>query len=121
MRYLILVLLNTPIIFLALINIITQYKLKKVSVTRLRHQLIIWLIILVVLIGSFPLYNIICGRAALDSHELSSFDIIQTSAIVFLFYTFNSLRQRLDQTELRLRNLHQELSIRLSQDESKKH
>ncbi len=121
MRYLILVLLNTPIIFLALINIITQYKLKQVSITRLRHQLSIWLIILIVLIGSFPLYNILSGRAPLDSHELSLFDIIQTSAIVFLFYAFNSQRQRSDQIDLRLRNLHQELSIRLSRDESKKH
>ena len=35
MRYLILVLLNVPIILAALINIITQYKLRKVSVNAL--------------------------------------------------------------------------------------
>ena len=67
MRYLILVLLNVPIILAALINIITQYKLRKVSVTRFRHQLIIWMVIMVVLIGSFPLYNISIGHPPLDS------------------------------------------------------
>ena len=76
MRYLILVLLNVPIILAALINIITQYKLRKVSVTRFRHQLIIWM----------------------------------------LFYIANNQRQRIDQNERRLRDLHQELSIRLSNE-----
>ena len=116
MRYLILVLLNVPIILAALINIITQYKLRKVSVTRFRHQLIIWMVIMVVLIGSFPLYNIPIGHPPLDSSELSLFDILQTTAIILLFYIANNQRQRIDQNERRLRDLHQELSIRLSNE-----
>ena len=114
MRYLILVLLNVPIILAALINIITQYKLRKVSVTHFRHQLIIWMVIMVVLIGSFPLYNISIGHPPLDSSELSLFDILQTTAIILLFYIANNQHQRIDQNERRLRDLHQELSIRLS-------
>ena len=114
MRYLILVLLNVPIILAALINIITQYKLRKVSTARFRHQLIIWLVIMVVLVGSFPMYNIALGHPPLDSSELSLFDILQTTAIILLFYIANTQRQRIDQNERRLRDLHQELSIRLS-------
>ena len=116
MRYLTLVLLNVPIILAALINIITQYKLRKVSVTRFRHQLIIWMVIMVILIGSFPLYNISIGHPPLDSSELSLFDILQTTAIILLFYIANNQRQRIDQNERRLRDLHQELSIRLSNE-----
>ena len=115
MRYLALVLLNVPIILAALINIVTQYKLRKVSPARFRHQLIIWLILMIVLIGSFPLYNISIGHPPLDSSELSLFDILQTTAIILLFYIVNNQRQRIDQNERRLRDLHQELSIRLSQ------
>ena len=114
MRYIILVLLNLPIILAALINIVTQYKLKKVSAGRFRHQLILWIIVMVVLIGSFPLYNLLNGYPPLDSEELSLFDIAQTTAIIFLFYAVNNQRQRIDQSEHRLRDLHQELSIRLS-------
>ena len=114
MRYMILVLLNTPIILLALINIITQYKLHKVSSSHFRHQILLWTIILVVVIGSFPLYNSLGDRHPFDSTELSSFDIVQTTAIVFLLYIMNSQRQRIDQNERRLRDLHQELSIKLS-------
>ena len=116
MRYLVLVLLNVPIILAALINIVTQYKLRKVSPARFRHQLIIWLILMIVLIGSFPLYNISIGHPPLDSSELSLFDILQTTAIILLFYIVNNQRQRIDQNERRLRDLHQELSIRLSNE-----
>lgn len=113
MRYLLLVLLNIPVIFMALINIVTQYKLKKVSKNRFKHQLIIWLLILIVLVGSFPLYNFLTNQPILGSSELSMFDIVQTTAIILLFYTVNTYRQRLDQQEKRLRDLHQELSIKL--------
>ena len=114
MRYITLVLLNVPIILAALVNIITQYKLRKVSTARFRHQLIIWLVIMVVLVCSFPMYNISLGHPPLDSSELSLFDILQTTAIILLFYIANNQRQRIDQNERRLRDLHQELSIRLS-------
>ena len=116
MRYITLVLLNIPIILAALINIITQFKLYKVSAARFKHQLIIWLIIMVVLVGSFPLYNISINHPPLDSSELSVFDILQTTAIILLFYIINNQRQRIDQNERRLRDLHQELSIRLSNE-----
>lgn len=120
MRYLLLVLLNLPIILLALVNIVTQYKLGQISKNRFRSQLVMWLIIMVLLIGSFPFYNYLRGRPPLDSINLSSFDIIQTTAIVLLFYIVNSQRQRVDQIEHRLRNLHQELSIKLSGIDEKK-
>lgn len=116
MRYIILVLLNLPIILLALLNIVTKYKMKRVSRRHFVKQLILWIAVLVVIIGSFPIYNLIIGRPVLDSINLSIFDIAQTTVIVFLFYVINDQRQKVEQTERRLRDLHQELSIRLSVD-----
>lgn len=116
MRYLVLVLLNLPIVLLALINIITQYKLKKVSVGRFRHQLVIWLTMLIILISSFPIYNLLSGKPIFDSSELSLFDIVEITAIIMLFYTVNNLRQTNEQQQQRLRELHQEVSIKLSVD-----
>ena len=117
MRYIILVLLNLPIIILALVNIVTQYKLGKVSKNRFKHQLLLWMIVLIVLIGSFPLYNIVSGRTLLDSSELSAFDIAQTTVIVILFYLANRQRQHIESIERKLRNLHQALSIKLSDND----
>lgn len=115
MRYITLVLLNVPVIFLAFLNLITRYKLKKISVRRFRVQFIVWFTILIFLVGSYPVYNYLSGRAPLDSQELSLLDIFQTTALILLFYILNNLRQRTEWTERTLRDLHQEISIKLSQ------
>jgi hypothetical protein len=114
MRYITLVLLNIPIIMLALMNILTQYKTKKVSKARFRHQIILWVIILILLIGSFPFYNFLANKQIFDSSELSLFDIAQTTVIIFLIYAANHQRQRIDQNEKLIRDLHREISIKLS-------
>ena len=116
MRYLILVLLNLPIILLALINILTQYKTRKISVNRFRQQVILWFIILIVLVGSYPIYNHLNGRYILDSDQLSFLDIIQTTILIYLIYIINNHRRKLEQNEKLIRELHQEISIRLSSE-----
>jgi hypothetical protein len=103
-----------PIIILALFNIVTQYKLQKVSKRRFQHQIILWGLILVVLLCSFPLYNYISDKPLLDSGELSLFDIAQTTAIIIVVYIINSQRRKIERAEKTIRDLHQELSIRLS-------
>lgn len=118
MRYIILVLLVLPVVLLALMNFITKYKLKRITKKRFRMQVALWIILLVTLVASYPVYNILNGRAPLESDELSFFDIVQTTAIILLVYIANNQRQKLEANEKRLRDLHQELSIRLSKDKA---
>lgn len=115
MRYVILLLLNLPIIFLALINIVTQYNLRRISTARFRRQLLLWLAILLALTCSFPAYNLFSSNPVLDSSELSLFDIVQTTAIVYMIYVLNNQRRKIEQNEKRLKDLHQEISIKLSE------
>lgn len=115
MRYIILIILNLPIISLALLNIITQYKLRRITSRRYRQQLLLWIVLLVVLVASFPIYNILNGHPLLDSRELSIFDIVQTTAIIFMLYIINRQRQKNEQNEKLVRDLHQEISIKLSE------
>jgi len=114
MRYAILVVLSVPIVFLALMNIVTQYKTKKIQLARFRYQLIVWAVIFVVLVGSFPVYNIIKHKPILDSSELSLFDIVQTTTLVYVIYVMNDYRRRIEQGERAIRDLNQQLSIKLS-------
>jgi len=113
-RYIVLAILNTPIVLLALLNIVTRFKMGKVSKRRFRRQIFMWVLILTVLLCSFPLYNYLNNRPMLDSTDLSAFDIVQTTAIIGLMYVLNNMRQKAEETERRLRDLHQELSIKLS-------
>lgn len=120
MRYIILLLLNVPIIAAALLNLVTRYKLRRITKRRFKIQMLLWAVLLVVLVFSFPAYNYLTGKPILDSHELSLFDIFQTTAIIFLLYVLNNMRQKMEWNEKTLRDLHQELSIRLSEDENAK-
>lgn len=115
MRYIILILLNIPIISLALFNIVIQYKMKKVTKQRFHQQFALWLVLLVLLVSSFPLYNLSVGKSLFDSAELSLFDIAQTTAVIVIIYILNGQRRKIERAEKTIRDLHQELSIRLSQ------
>lgn len=114
MRYAVLILLNMPIVILALVNILTQYKMKLIGVRRFRHQILLWLFIMSILIASFPVYNLLGGKPVLDSGELSSFDIAQTTVLIYLIYIINNLRRKIERGERIVRDLHQEISIILS-------
>lgn len=120
MRYILLVLLNLPVILLAITNLVTRYKLGRMSKQRFRIQIFLWLIVLTVIIGSFPVFNILSGKPTLDSGQLSMFDIVQTTAIILLFYVANNQRQKIEWSERTLRDLHQELSIKLSEGHNEK-
>ena len=74
---------------------------------------------MIVIIGSFPIYNLLNGKYLLDSSELSLFDIAEITAIIYMIYTINTMRIKSDAQEKRLRDLHQELSIRLSDSDKK--
>lgn len=117
MRYIILVLINLPIIGLAVLNFLTKYKMRKITKQRFLKQLLAWSVLLVILVASFPVYNILNGKPPLESDSLSFFDIVQTTAIIVLFYIINDQRQKIDQSDRRLRDLHQELSIKLSKND----
>lgn len=113
-RYLLLLLLNLPFILAALLSSVTQYKLGKSSKRRMIVQVSLWLVILVGLIVAEPLYEWLYSNELTQTEPLSLFDVIQITAIVITFYIANRTRVKLEETERRLHDLHQELSIRLS-------
>lgn len=116
MRYLLLIIINLPIICLAFINTLTQYKMGGISKRRFRRQIIFWMVVFIFIIGSFPIYNYLTGAPPLDSSSLSLFDIIEITAIVYLVYVVNNQRRKIEYNEKLFRDLHQELSIKLSSD-----
>lgn len=119
MRYLLLILVNLPVLILANVSLLTKYKTGRITKQKFKKQMLLWIIIFLVLVLSFPMYNMLLGRPPLASDKLSSFDIIEIATIVFLIYTINNQRQKIEASEKRLRDLHQELSIKLSKADGK--
>lgn len=113
-RYLLLLLFNLPFILAGLLTALTQYKLGKSTRRRAIVQMALWLIILIGLAIVEPLYQFLYKNDLTRTEPLSLFDVIQITAIVVLLYVANRTRIKLDATERRLNDLHQELSIVLS-------
>ena len=113
-RYLLLFILNLPFILVGILSIVTQYKIGHASRNRFITQLILWLIILIGLLLAEPIYNWLFANGLTQTDSLSLFDVIQITAIVLLFYITNRMRFKLETIEHRVQDLHQELSIRLS-------
>ncbi len=114
MRYLILILLNLPIVIMALTNILIKYKMRKITKRRFKIQLTFWAAVLICLVLSYPVYNHLVGNRVFESNSLTIMDIVQVTAIVYLVYSVSSARQRLERAERRFNDLHQELSIAIS-------
>lgn len=115
MRYFILILLNLPVIILAVANIVTQYKLNKISARKFRWTLVIWLVVFAIITASFPVYNLLSGRELFAASALSFFDIAEIVTIAWLFYIANRQRQKLRENEKMLRDLHKVLAIKLAE------
>lgn len=117
-RYVLLIIFNIPIILLGVLGVITKFKLNKISKRRFYAQLTFWIMVLISLAMIYPTYSYLTNNHLTDTEPLSLFDVVQITVIIFLLYTLNRSRARLESVETRLQDLHQELSIKLSDKES---
>jgi hypothetical protein len=113
-RYLVLVILNMPFILAALVNTLVSYKLGRISKQRFILRTAFWLFIFAGLVLAQPVYNYLFSRDLTTSASLTIFDIVEITGLVVVFLIANRSRTRIDTLERRVQDLHQELSIRLS-------
>ncbi|HEU5187421.1 MAG TPA: hypothetical protein VFT87_02870 [Candidatus Saccharimonadales bacterium] len=114
-RYTILMLLNLPLILLAIANSLVAYKTKRITSQRFLVQLGVWLTIFVGLACAQQIYIYLFTSGLTDTESLSLFDVIQITGIVFLFFVLNRMRTKTEAIERRMQNMHQALSILLSE------
>jgi hypothetical protein len=113
-RYLILIILNTPLIVAAMINTTVGYKLQRMSRKRFLFGMSFWLILLAGLICVEPIYSFLFSNNLTETEPLSLFDVIQITGIIFTLFIANKAYGKADLLERRVQDLHQELSIRLA-------
>lgn len=115
-RYLILLLLNTPLVLASLFTALVDYKMGKYTRQKLIGQTVIWLIILTGLAAAQPVYQFLFSNKLTTTEPLSLFDVIQITGIISVLFIANRARIKLESLERRTQDLHQELSILLSAD-----
>lgn len=116
-RYTILVLLNLPLITAALLNAVVSYNLKHISGKRLVLKIFFWLTVLCGLFFTETIYTFLYNEGLTQTEPLSLFDVLQITGVIYVFYLINRLYVKVDVLERKMKNLHQELSIRISDNE----
>lgn len=113
-RYLILIILNTPLILVAILGALVSYKLNHLSLRRLVIKVTFWVVVFAGLLSAEHIYNFLYSNNLTRTEPLSLFDVFQITGVIFVFFLVNRLYVKVDVLERRVQDLHQELSIRLS-------
>lgn len=119
-RYALLVILNTPLIIIGILNTIVSYKMKNIGKRRFIFRLVLWIGIFAGLLFAEPIYNYLFTNNLTQTEPLSLFDVIQITAIISILFIANQANLRASILEKQVRDLHQELSIRLSSNNKNK-
>lgn len=101
-----------------MLNSVVNFKLSRISKRRLILQLLFWSLVFTGLAAAQPIYQFLFSNKLTDTEPLSLFDVIQITGIVAVFSIAIRTRAKVEILERRVQDLHQELSIRLSKDES---
>jgi len=81
---------------------------------RLIFKVSFWVIILIGLLLTEAIYNFLYNQGLTITEPLSLFDVLQITAIIYVFFLVNRLYVKVDVLEKRVQDLHQESSIRLT-------
>lgn len=117
-RYTILIILNAPLVLAGFLSALVGYKMKLVGKKRFLLRCLLWLGIFAGLVFAEPLYRFLFSNNLTATEPLSLFDVAQITGIIFTLFIASQAYARVDLLERRTRDLHRELSIRLSADES---
>ena len=115
-RYLLLFLINLPLIILAISNTTVNFKLGRSSKRSFAFRIVFWLFLLLGLALAQPLYSFLFTNNLTESEPLSLFDVVQITSIVVVFYLTNRSRAKIDHLEHKVQALNQEISIKLSKN-----
>lgn len=118
-RYLILIILNAPLLIAAMINTLVGYKMGRMTKRRFIFGLTFWTTLLIGLACMEPIYNFLFSNNLTETEPLSLFDVVQITGIIFTLFLANKAYGKADTLEHRLQDLHQEISIILSDKKDK--
>lgn len=113
-RYLILVIINAPLVLAALLSALVDYKMGKYSFRKYLWQTFIWVTVFVGLASIKTIYAFLFSNHLTQTEPLSLFDVMQITGIIVVLFMANRSRIKVETLERHVQNLHQELSIRLS-------
>lgn len=115
-RYTLLIILNLPLVIAGIMSAVVSFKLGQSGRKRFVFRSVLWLFILAGLVFAEPLYSYLFSHRLTQTEPLSLFDVIQVTGILLVLFLANRAYIKAEVMERRVQDLHQELSIRMSEN-----
>ena len=121
-KYLLLILINAPIVLLGIVRAITRYKTKpaRISKNKAVYEVLFWLSIGVALSFAQPIYNALVRYNLTDSTPMSLFDVAVLTLFVFALLLIVETNEELTSLRKTVSRLHEKLAIMDAVDHEKK-
>lgn len=120
-KYLLLILINAPIVLLGIVRAITRYKTKpaRISKNKAVYEVVFWLSIGVALSFAQPIYNALVRYNLTDSTPMSLFDVAVLTLFVFALLLIVETNEELTSLKKTVSRLHEKLAIMDAVDHEK--
>ena len=119
-KYVLLVLINIPLLIVGVVSALTHYKTKRISKRRMVVEVAFWVSIGVALFFAQPLYNALVEHNLTDSQPMSLFDIALLTIIIFCLLLIKSSNERITQLHKKISRMHENLAISSPDEENHK-
>ena len=103
-----------------MLNTFVLYKMKRVSTKILVVRLLFWSVLLVGLALTKPIYEYLFSNRLTHTEPLSLFDVVEITAIVIILFLLTRYREKLSDLDHTVKAMHQELAIKLSDQQPKR-
>lgn len=112
-KYLLLVLINSPLVLIGIVRAITRYKTKpaRISKNKAVVEVIFWVSIGVALSFAQPIYNALVRYNLTDSTPMSLFDVAVLTLFVFALLLIVETNEELTALKKTVSRLHEKLAI----------
>ena len=112
-KYLLLVLVNAPIVLIGIVRAITRYKTKpaRISKSKCVIEVIFWLSIWVALSLIEPLYNTLIRHNLTDSPPMSIFDVVLLTLLIFCLLLIVETNEELTALKKMTSRMHEQMAI----------
>jgi hypothetical protein len=110
-KYALLVLINAPLIIVAVLMALTSYKTGRSTRRRCTVLVTFWLLVGVGMVFVEPAYNLLIRANLSASPPLSVFDIILLTAILFQLLLMVQLYERLTNLSRKVSRMHEGIAI----------
>jgi hypothetical protein len=116
-KYLILILLNIPLLTVGIVSAITEYKAaRSISRRKCIALVVFWLLVALALVALEPLYNVLVRANLTDSPPLSLFDMGLLTIIVFCLFFIMKMYSKMAVLNQKISRIHERLAMLDTED-----